>query len=114
VSYFGANVFPEMVSVGLEQPELVAHVTGKFVMQVVSDADESVELAIAVELAPGANGDAALARTIAASIREHLVRLDPEFRAYVPTERQMPRVILCAAGDPEWFPVGVKHRYSRG
>src|SRR4029077_6189493 len=54
ISYFGANVFPEMVSVGLEQPHLVAHVTGKFVMHVVADADQNLAFAVEVELAAGA------------------------------------------------------------
>jgi phenylacetate-CoA ligase len=113
VSYFGANVFPEMVSVGLEQPELVAHVTGKFVMQIVADADHDDHLAIAVELAPGDPGGPALEDRIARSILTHLRRLDPEFAAYVPEARQRPRVTLHAQGDPEYFPIGVKHRYSR-
>ena len=113
LSYFGANVFPEMVSVGLEQAEVVADVTGKFVMQVVTDDDENAHLAIAVELAPGSSGSPTLARAVAGSILEHLRRLDPEFAAYVPTERQLPRVTLHPAGDPDFFPVGVKHRYSR-
>ena len=113
ISYFGANVFPEMVSVGLEQPHLVSRVTGKFVMQVVPDADENLHLTIAVELAAGAAGDPSLSGAIATSILAHLLRLDPEFAAYVPKERQLPRVTLHATGDPEYFPVGVKHRYSR-
>ena len=33
VSYFGANIYPENVSVGLEQPEIRDWVTGKFVME---------------------------------------------------------------------------------
>jgi phenylacetate-CoA ligase len=113
ISYFGANVFPEMVSVGLEQPELVACVTGKFVMEVVSDADQNLALTIAVELAPSVAADAALEDAIAGSILAQLLRLDPEFAAYVPKERQRPRVTLHPAGDPAYFPVGVKHRYSR-
>ncbi len=114
ISYFGANVFPEMVSVGLEQADVAAHVTGKFVMQVVPDADQNLELAIAVELSPGASGDEALSDAIARSIVAQLLRLDPEFAAYVPRERQRPRVTLHPAGDPAYFPAGVKHRYSRG
>lgn len=113
ISYFGANIFPEMVSVGLEQPELTPHVTGKFVMHVVPDADQNLALAIAVELAPGVKGDAALEDAIARSILAQLLRLDAEFAAYVPKERQRPRITLHPAGDPEYFPVGVKHRYSR-
>ncbi|AKU97667.1 Coenzyme F_390 synthetase [Labilithrix luteola] len=113
ISYFGANVFPEMVSVGLEQPEVAPHVTGKFVMQVVTASDQNLELAIAVELATGREGSAELEERVARSILTHLLELDSEFGAYVPKDRQRPRITLHAAGDPEWFPVGVKHRYSR-
>jgi phenylacetate-CoA ligase len=113
ISYFGANVFPEMISVGLEQPELARYVTGKFVMQVLADADQNLELTIAVELAPGVSGDSALEDRIAKAILKSLLKLDPEFAAYVPPERQRPRITLHDAGNPEYFPVGVKHRYSR-
>ncbi len=113
ISYFGANVFPEMVSVGLEQPDLAPHVTGKFVMQVVSGDDHNLELTIAVELAPGTSGDADLEDRIARSVLAQLLRLNSEFAAYVPPQRQRPRITLHAAGDPAYFPVGVKHRYSR-
>ena len=33
VSYYGANIYPENVTVGLEQPEIMAWVTGKFVLE---------------------------------------------------------------------------------
>ena len=113
VSYFGANIFPEMVSGGLEQPHVARCVTGKFVMEVVPDADQNMQLAIAVELAPGTAGDPALADACARAIHAELLRLDPEFAAYVPPERQRPRISLHEAGDPAYFPAGVKHRYSR-
>lgn len=113
ISYFGANVFPEMVSVGLEQPDVAPHVTGKFVMHVATGADQNLELAIAVELAPGREGSSELEERVAHSILAHVLELNSEFGAYVPKDRQRPRIALHAAGDPEWFPVGVKHRYSR-
>ena len=113
ISYFGANIFPEMVSVGLEQPELAPHVTGKFVMQVVPDADQNLELAIAVEMAAGVTPDPTLADRIARSILESLLRLSSEFATYVSRDRQRPRITLHPQGDPEYFPIGVKHRYSR-
>jgi phenylacetate-CoA ligase len=31
----------------------------------------------------------------------------------VPPGDQLPAVTLRPAGDPEYFPVGVKHRYTR-
>jgi phenylacetate-CoA ligase len=50
---------------------------------------------------------------VAVAIAEVLRRLNSEFAAYVPPERQRPRVTLWPAGHPEYFPVGVKHRYAR-
>jgi phenylacetate-CoA ligase len=110
VSFFGANIYPENVTVGLEQPGISDWVTGKFVLETVSDADENTRLRVTVELAPGRTGDAELAAT---SIRDQLVRLNSEFAHYVPADRQLPQVVLKPAGDPEYFPVGVKHRYTR-
>jgi phenylacetate-CoA ligase len=113
VSYFGANIYPENISVGLEQPGVRERVTGKFVLEVREDADRDRALAVVVELAPGVVGDLGLERAIAGSIHAQLLRLNSEFGAYVPPARQMPRVELRPTGDPQWFPVGVKHRYTR-
>jgi phenylacetate-CoA ligase len=43
----------------------------------------------------------------------HLLRLNSEFAHYVPADRQRPRVELAPLGDPTYFPIGVKHRYTR-
>ncbi|GAB2838241.1 phenylacetate--CoA ligase family protein [Lentzea nigeriaca] len=110
VSFFGANVYPENVTVGLEQPGISDTVTGKFVIESVEDADRDRSLRITVETAPGQTPDAT---RIAESIRDQLLRLNSEFAHYVPAERQLPEVVLRPAGDPEYFPVGVKHRYTR-
>jgi len=114
VSYFGANVYPENVTVGLEQPAVSGWVTGKFVLEVADDADANPHLHVTVELAPGEPGDAARERVLAESIRGQLQRLNSEFAHYVPAKSQLPKVTLRSAGDPEYFPVGVKHRYTRG
>ena len=113
VSFYGANVYPENVGVGLEQPAISAFTTGKFVMTVARDADENEHLAVVIELAPGQAPSEERARAAAASIEAHLVRLNSEYRTYVPAERRTPRVTLAPAGDPSHFPVGVKHRYTR-
>jgi len=110
VSYFGANIYPENVTVGLEQPGISDWTTGKFVLETTTDADQNTHLRITVELAPGKTGDP---DQIAASVRSQLLRLNSEFAHYVPTERQTPQVILKPAGDPTNFPTGVKHRYTR-
>ncbi len=91
VSYFGANVYPENVTVGLEQPEVSGWVTGKFVLEVTSDADGNPDLSVTAELAPGEAGDGARERVLAESIRGQLQRLNSEFAHYVPADRQRPR-----------------------
>jgi phenylacetate-CoA ligase len=110
VSYFGANIYPENVTVGLEQPGISDWVTGKFVLETYEDADRDLNLRITVELAAGKEGDP---HQLAESIRDQLCRLNSEFAHYVPAERQLPEVVLRPAGDPEYFPIGVKHRYTR-
>ena len=110
VSFFGANIYPENVTVGLEQPGISEWVTGKFVLETVIDEDQNTRLQVTVELAPDRTGDADL---VADSIRSQLLRLNSEYAHYIPDEYQPPQVILRPAGDPEYFPIGVKHRYTR-
>ena len=42
-----------------------------------------------------------------------LRELNSEFANYVPVDLQKPVVTLYALADPTYFPVGVKHWYSR-
>ncbi|MEV6979759.1 phenylacetate--CoA ligase family protein [Sphaerisporangium sp. NPDC051017] len=113
VSFFGANVYPENVTVGLERADIGEKVTGKFVLLAEEDADRDRRLSVVVELAPGVRPDPALVPVIAESIRSELLRLNSEFAHYVPPDYQTPSVVLRETGDPEFFPPGVKHRYTR-
>lgn len=113
VSYFGANIYPENVTVALEQAPIADWVTGKFVMQVKEDGDRNTWLTIAVELAPGMVADSGKQDTIAVAIQQQICRLNSEFANYVPANRQMPIVTLHETGEASYFPIGVKHRYTR-
>ncbi len=113
VSYFGANIFPENVTVGLEQPGIQKWVTGKFVLETVDDEALNKHLRITVELMPGEIASDYRIKDAAYSIREHLIRLNSEFANYVPADYQLPDIHLLPHGDPSYFPTGVKHRYSR-
>lgn len=113
VSYFGANIYPENVTVGLEQSPVCDWVTGKFVMQVREDFDQNKILSIVIELAPNVNQTETMQETIANSILYHLRRLNSEFAHYVPEVYQTPQILLKATGDPDYFPPGIKHRYTR-
>jgi phenylacetate-CoA ligase len=113
ISFYGANIYPENVTVGLEQPPVSDWVTGKFVLESREDAERDRRLAVVVELAPGVDAGGGKERAIAESILGQLLRLNGEFASYVPPERRAVHVELAPAGDPEWFPRGVKHRYTR-
>lgn len=113
VSYFGANIYPENVTIGLEQPTIREWVTGKFVMQLKETADRDRFLSVVVELAPGVEADESKREAIAQSILAQLRRLNSEFAHYVPLDFQLPHVTLLPTGDPEYFPIGIKHRYTR-
>jgi len=113
ISYFGANIYPENVSVGLEQLGIREWVTGKFVMQAREDEDKNRFLAIVIELAPGETASDERRDAAAQAIVRELRRLNSEFAHYVPPASQLPHIELEALGDPEWFPAGVKHRYTR-
>jgi phenylacetate-CoA ligase len=113
LSFYGANVYPENVSVGLEQPALATLSTGKFVLEVKHDEQQNARLWLTVELARDAQPSPQASLDIAASVRRHLERQNSEFASYVPDAQRTPRVELRAFGDPEYFPAGVKHRYTR-
>ncbi|MGN9780457.1 phenylacetate--CoA ligase family protein [Nonomuraea sp. ZG12] len=113
VSYYGANVYPENIAVGLEQPEVSALVTGKFVLEVEEDAGRDRHLTVTVELAPGGKPSQETARIVGASILEQLLRLNSEFGHYVPQAQQAAVIRLREAGDADYFPPGAKHRYTR-
>ena len=82
-------------------------------MQVQEDTDRNRFLSVVVELAPLVEASEERRIAIASSILSQLQRLNTEFANYVPTEYQMPVVSLAPIGDPEYFPAGVKHRYTR-
>ena len=113
VSFFGANVYPENVTVGLERPGVSDWVTGRFVLRTIEDDDRDRRLSLTVELAPGADPTDERRQAAAESVRAELLRLNSEYAHYVPAEFQLPEVELRPADDPEYFPRGVKHRYTR-
>jgi phenylacetate-CoA ligase len=97
----------------LEQRNIRDWVSGKFVLEVAETQGRDKVLRVVVELAPGIAEREEMRSTIGSSIREQLVRQNGEFANYVPEARQIPQIVLKPQGDPEYFPVGVKHRYTR-
>jgi phenylacetate-coenzyme A ligase PaaK-like adenylate-forming protein len=113
VSFFGANVFPETVSLALEQPSLRGWTTGKFVMEVKEGLAERPRFTIAIELADKESADPTRIDLAEREILDTLLSHNSEYANYVSKEDQRPLVTLWSKGHPDYFPVGVKHRYSR-
>jgi phenylacetate-CoA ligase len=113
VSYYGANIYPENVTVGLEQPEFTSWISGKFVLETRETDNSDKYLHIAVELLPAIQATIKLSEKIAESVKTQLLRLNSEFANYTPAERQLPQITLYSFADSSYFPVGVKHRYTR-
>src|SRR6202012_2919843 len=104
VSFYGANVFPEMVTVGLDQPGIADRVTGKFVMTVQEDANRDARFTVVVELAAGATASSAFEAAVAESVGTHVARLSSEYGNYVPADRSAPRGHVCAPGGAGGLP----------
>ncbi len=113
VSFYGANIYPENVTVALELQPICNWVTGKFVLHIDHDPNGNSNWVVEVELAVGTVPPDDLADLTAATIRSQLSRLNSEFAHYVPEAAQLPIVHLRPYRDGEWFPAGVKHRYTR-
>jgi phenylacetate-CoA ligase len=113
VSFFGANIFPETVSLALERPDLSGWTTGKFVMEVKEGLAERPRFTVAIELAEGAKAEPARIDRAEMAILETLLAQNSEYANYVSASDRRPVVTLWSKDDAAYFPVGVKHRYSR-
>ena len=84
VSYYGANVYPENVTVGLEQPAVRDWVTGKFVLQAREDDGDATACSRSSSSSPpGVDGRRAKRGDRASRSSRTLLRLNSEFANYV-------------------------------
>ncbi|KAJ1544640.1 hypothetical protein HK096_007322 [Nowakowskiella sp. JEL0078] len=112
VSLYGANVYVENVMAGMEQLDVRDLVTGKFVLSVMEDVEGDARLGVRVELYSGVKGTAGLRTLMEDVILEQILRLNSEYSNYVPKEKQNPLVFLHEYGDSNYFPIGIKHKYT--
>lgn len=113
VSFFGANIFPENIAVGLNQHVFRSKITGKFVLCVNEDEEGQKELVVVVELTSGTQASDDLSNDLAESITSYLCHVNSEFTNYVPKERQRITLLLRPDGDSAFFGVKGKHRYVK-
>ena len=113
LSFFGANIFPETISLALEKPALSRWTTGKFVMEVKEGLADRPRFTVALELADKEATDPTRIELAEREILDTLLTHNSEYANYVSKDDQRPVVTLWSKGHPDYFPVGVKHRYSR-
>jgi phenylacetate-CoA ligase len=113
ISLDGANIYPEHIAGALDIPPLCEHLSGKFVMRLVEDAQHDPRLQCILELASGTVASDAIASAAATTLRAHLDVVNSEYAHYVPSARRTPVILLRPHRDSEWFPPGTKHRYVR-
>lgn len=113
LSFFGANIFPETLSLALEKPSLSRWTTGKFVMEVKEGLADRPRFTVAIELADKEAADPTRIELAEREILDTLLTHNSEYANYVSSEDQRPVVTLWSKGHPDYFPAGVKHRYSR-
>jgi len=113
LSFFGANIFPETISLALEKPSLSRWTTGKFVMEMKEGLADRPRFALAIELADKEAADPTRIELAEREILDTLLTHNSEYANYVSKDDQRPVVTLWSKGHPDYFPVGVKHRYSR-
>lgn len=104
LSYFGANIYPENVAIGLESARVKNFVTGKYVMEIIETEDKNLRFKITVELAPEEEVTDEKSGAIGESILASILHINSEYKNYVPVEYQMPLIELRQTGILIVFP----------
>jgi len=86
-------------------------VRGRGDRRLIKDSDQNKVLAIAVELAPGIEGDEEKHTAIAAALYYHLRRLNSKLVNMFLMFTKLLMWYYIQLGKPDYFLIGIKHRY---
>lgn len=111
--FYAANIYPEHIKAGLDHPEFMNHLTGKFVMRKEYSKSMDQNLEVHVELRAGAKKIGGLAKKIQRTVLAALHSLNMEYKdASSRIKKNLaPRVKLWTYQHKKHFPVGVKPKY---
>ncbi len=114
-SLYGLLIYPETIKKALFSPELNDTITGKFTMQTKLDAKQNQFLEIHIELLPNATRSQEMEEKIVAAIVRTLIEDNAEYRFLQKDhpERYKPIIRLHPYGEPEYFPEGIKQKWTR-
>ena len=112
---YGAIIYPEHVKIGLLEPQLEEHITGKFTMITQHDEKENEYLEVHVEMQPGITSEKELAKSVTDSVMDALLQYSAEHKnnASVVGDRVRPRVVLWPHAHPEHFKQGIKQKWVK-
>ncbi|MEP9416978.1 hypothetical protein ABLE92_21940 [Gordonia sp. VNQ95] len=78
--FHSLNIYPDNIRPAFEEPDLENALTGRFLVEVLSDEEHRQSLHIRVELARGVGGDARIAELFTERSQASLVRTNSEYR----------------------------------
>ncbi len=115
-TFYALNIYPENIKAGLETNDVAPHVSGKFLIySKTSNRGRDAKLYVDVECARDIPASRPLARKLAKSIFESLLKLNAEYRKLYRSigKRALPHVLLSPFGDPKFIVKKSKHRWSQ-
>ena len=117
ISFYGLKIYPENIKAGLENDDITKLVSGRFVMEQKSRADQSQYWEINIELKEGARPTNKIRKTVADSVIRELKTKNLEYNRLHSAlgKRSLPRIRLFEKGDERYIDTNsIKHRWTKG
>lgn len=110
---YGAIIYPEHVREALQDEAALAHVTGKFTMQTLTDDRHDQYLEVNVELREHAKSSSALLADLSDRIVAALLSHNSEYRNNHASmgDKVRPKLVLWPHEDPKYFKPTVKQKW---
>ncbi|MFZ1075093.1 MAG: hypothetical protein WAN50_01835 [Minisyncoccia bacterium] len=110
---YGAIIYPEHVKIGLQNPLLEQHITGRFTMATEHDAQHNEFLELNVELQHGATDGETMRSALIESVMKSLSASSDEYRYLSGSIREKitPRIVFWPHEHPKYFPPGIKQKW---
>ena len=117
ISFYGLKIYPENIKAGLENDDITKLVSGRFIMEQKSRADQSQYWEINIELKEGARPTNKIRKTVADSVIRELKAKNLEYNRLHSAlgKRSLPRIRLFEKGDKRYVDTrSAKHRWTKG
>jgi len=112
---YGAVIYAEYITVGLQNNGIQKYITGKFSMFTKHDKNQNEYLEINIELKPGITESDWLVERVTNSVVNSLLKKSAEYKylAAMLNDKVRPKITFWPAGDPTYFKSGVKQKWVK-